>query len=379
MSAHERTCPRKAYDKDYYIFTLGKGNDGYMKRLYILFIMMIFLSSCATPTSRNEMVVVISTSTAPSPPVKFESFGIVTIAASDIEFVVRGDGDNIDSIGFWEASEPTQSLMFVTSKNNSSIEVYQYPFNKQQTTISCGQASNGVWIDQENNILYITERKSSNVCAYDLPALDNNDSLSFTTAATSNKAEPNLTMLNLQNGQNIIYVSYDNTVFYHDAGTGKSLGQFKPSEEVETMYGDDYYQVIYIPDERQPSGIYLYDPNGESAGSPFGGPPTFQRDAEGISVYKCRSTSGDDNGEGLIIVSDQKGDITDFEVFNRKTKAHLGTINIHGVKLTDGIAITQQSSPAYPFGLLVVVDDDTSTVGVGLDTILEKTGLSCGS
>jgi hypothetical protein len=57
----------------------------------------------------------------------------------------------------------------------------------------------------------------------------------------------------------------------------------------------------------------------------------------------------------------------------------LGKINIHGVNLTDGIAITQQSSAAYPFGLLVMVDDDTSTVGVGLDTILEKTGLSCGS
>jgi hypothetical protein len=346
--------------------------------------------------SPAETVVVVITSTpmqnqttsplqnqTPSPEVSsnvsLEPFGTVTIAASDIEFDVSGDGENIDSIGFWEAPEPAQSLMFVTSKDNSSIEVYQYPFKSQQTTISCGDASNGVWVDQENDILYITERDNSNVCAYDLPALDINDSLSFTTSATSNQSEPNLTILNLQNGQSRIYVSYDKTVYYHDAGTGESLGQFTPSEEVETMFGDDYYQVIYIPDERQPTGIYSYDADGNPAGSLFGVPPVFQKDAEGISIYKCLSTGGDDNGEGLIVVSDQHGDLTQFEVFNRKTKAHLGTINISGVNLTDGIAITQQSSSDYPLGLLAVIDGDTSTVGVGWDTILGGTGLSCGS
>jgi hypothetical protein len=311
--------------------------------------------------------------------VNFEPFGTVTIAASDIEFDVSGDGENVDSINFWEAPEPAQSLMFVTSKNNPSIEVYQYPFKVQQTTISCGNASNGVWVDQENDILYITERDSSNVCAYNLPALDQNSSLSFTTAATSNQSEPNLTVLNLKDGETRVYVSYDKTVYYHDAATGKSLGQFTPSQEVEAMYGDDYYKVLYIPDERQPTGVYSYDADGNPAGSLFGLPPVFERDAEGISVYKCLSTDGEDYGEGLIVVSDQKGDLTEFEVFNRNTKDHLGTLNISDVNLTDGIAITQQSFPDYPLGLLAVLDDDTSVVGVGWDTILEKTGLSCGN
>jgi hypothetical protein len=85
-----------------------------------------------------------------------------------------------------------------------------------------------------------------------------------------------------------------------------------------------------------------------------------------------------DNGEGLIIVSDQIASLTDFEVFNRRTKQYLGKINISGINNTDGIAITKQSSSAYPKGLLAVIDNDTSTVGVGWDTILEKTGLSCG-
>ena len=118
--------------------------------------------------------------------------------------------------------------------------------------------------------MYITERDNSNVCAYNLPALDKNSSLSFTTAATTNKSEPNLTILNLPDGQTRIYVSYDKTVYYHDAGSGESLGQFTPTEEVEAMYGDDYYQVIYIPDERHPTGIYSYDADGNPAGALFG-------------------------------------------------------------------------------------------------------------
>lgn len=268
--------------------------------------------------------------------------------------------------------------MFVTSKGNASIEVYRYPFEAQLKTIACGQASNGVWVDQERDVLYITMRRASDVCAYDLPGLEANPSLSFTTAATGDDSEPNLTMLNLPGGQSRIYVSYDDEVFFHDAGTGEALGSFTPSEGLETMYGDDYYRVIYIPDENGRSGVYIYDQDGNPAGPKFGDSSIFESDAEGIWVYKCPSSGTVDNGEGLIVVSDQKDDLTDFEVFDRKTKAHLGKINISGVSNTDGIAITQQASPAYPLGLLAVIADDTSTVGVGWDTILAKTGLSCG-
>ena len=145
------------------------------------------------------------------------------------------------------------------------------------------------------------------------------------------------------------------------------------------MYGDDYYQVIYVPDEGDRSGVYIYDADGNPAGPAFGDRSIFDSDAEGIWVYKCLSAGESDTGEGLIVVADQKDEITDFEVFNRRTIEHLGKINISGVNNTDGIAITQQSSPDFPLGLLAVIDDDTSTVGVGWDTILDSTGLSCGS
>jgi hypothetical protein len=123
----------------------------------------------------------------------------------------------------------------------------------------------------------------------------------------------------------------------------------------------------------------VYDPDGSFAGSSFGDRSIFDSDAEGISVYKCTSDGGEDTGEGLIVVADQKEDTTDFEVFNRKTKEYLGKINIAGVNNTDGISITQQSFSEYPLGLLAVIDDDSTTVGMGWDTLLEQTGLSCGS
>ncbi|HSL44141.1 MAG TPA: phytase [Anaerolineales bacterium] len=362
-----------------------------MKLSSIFFLLIVFISSCATPvpvtSTENAAATIIPTSTdspisTPIPTSSssshLEPFGLVRISAAETSFNVNGDGMNVDSISFWEASDPTQTLMFVTSKDNASIEVYQYPFKVQTQTISCGRASNGVWVDQDRNVLYITERDSSNVCAYELPDLNANASLSFRTAATRGGSEPNLAMLHLPDGQRRIYISYDDRVYFHDAETGDSLGEFEPMEGLETMYGDDYYQVLYIPDENDRSGIYVYNPDGNSAGSKFADRSIFDSDAEGIWVYKCFASTGTDNGEGLIVVADQKDELTDFELFHRNTKAHLGTIHIDGVNNTDGIAITQQSFPDYPLGLLAVIDDDTSTVGVGWNTILEKTGLSCG-
>ena len=367
-----------------------------MKLLGVLLNVMTLISACATvppatlaPTSTSTSSPISPTFTAttvltptgspdPAEPITLEPFGTLMLDESDIEFNVDGDGRNVDSIGFWEAPDPAQSLMFVTSKGNEFIEVYQYPFESQLRTISCGDESNGVWVDQDRDILYITQRDSSNVCAYDLPSLEQNSSLSFTTAATGGDSEPNLTMLTLPDGQSRIYVSYDDIVYYHDAETGEPLGEFEPSEGLETMYGDEYYQVLYIPDEGDRSGVYQYDPDGNPAGPTFGDRSVFDSDAEGIAVHKCLSATGDDTGEGLIVVADQRGRGTDFEVFHRRTKQHLGTIHIPGVNNTDGIAITQQASTDYLLGLLAVIDDDTSTVGVRWDTILAKTGLSCG-
>jgi hypothetical protein len=365
-----------------------------MKHVIILLLSTLFISSCVAAPAVTSNLIPAATFTAdsvstssptsslaptPSASIQLEPIGSVSIDSSDVAFDVNGDGRNVDSIAFWEAEGPEQSLMFVTSKDNDSIEVYQYPFHAQLETLSCGGETNGVWVDQERDILYVTKRDTRDVCAFDLPDMDDNPSLRFSTSAAGSDSEPNLTMLTLPGGQKRIYVSYDDTVYYHDTETAQPLGQFTTSEGLETMYGDDYYQVLYIPDEGGRSGVYIYDADGNPGGPAFGDRSIFDSDAEGIWLYKCLLDGGSDTGEGLIVVADQKDEITDFEVFARRTKEHLGKINISGVNNTDGISITQQASPAYPLGLLAVIDDDTSTVGVGWDVIFAKAGLSCGT
>ncbi len=43
----------------------------------------------------------------------YRRFGLVLVSP---DFELNGKGKNIDSIAFWEAPDPTESLMFVTAK-----------------------------------------------------------------------------------------------------------------------------------------------------------------------------------------------------------------------------------------------------------------------
>ncbi len=140
--------------------------------------------------------------------------------------------------------------------------------------------------------------------------------------------------------------------------------------------------MIYIPDENDRSGIYAYNPDGsphERNGSHNFGDGVFQSDAEGIILYTCPADGNGDDGRGLIVVADQGDEQTDYEFFDRQTWDHLGTLWLEGVSNTDGIASTQRPLLDYPLGLFAAVDDDTSTVGLGWDKILQATGLSCRS
>jgi myo-inositol-hexaphosphate 3-phosphohydrolase len=150
---------------------------------------------------------------------------------------------------------------------------------------------------------------------------------------------------------------------------------------IETVLADDYYQVVYVPDENGRTGIYAFEPDGaphqRNNTNRFGGEEVFQSDAEGIVLYTCRSAEGSDTGRGFIVVADQRDELTDLEFFDRRTWEHLGTVQIEGVWNTDGLASTQQPLPDYPLGILAAVHNDKTTVGVGWDKFFETTGASC--
>lgn len=328
-------------------------------------------------------------------------FGTVTVTAA---FDVEGAGVNVDTIGFWQAPKASKSLMFVSSKDRSLVEVWRYPFSSAASEraplrhrclrATAGSATNGVVVDQRSDLLYVASNFSRNVCVFSLPDLAHRRTI---RSGATYGLEPNLALLPKRNGTQRLYVSDDSVVHIHHARTGRKLSQFRPARQLETMWGDRAQQVLYIPDEGGRSGVYAYRPDGtpyqRGGRGKLGSRKIFDADAEGILGYTCPTRRTGRPGAGLIVVSDQIDSASagnDFEVFNRRSWRHLGTIRLRlpsgagFVYNTDGIASVRQSSPRYRGGLFTAVQDDESVVGVPwsriLRTISERTGrpFGCG-
>lgn len=308
-----------------------------------------------------------------------QPFGTVVVSA---DFELDGPGRNIDTMDFWEAPDPANSMLFVTAKDNSLVEVWKYPFRGRgeaplkHATFSNSNV-NGVAIDREANLMYITVGEpSGTVSVFSLPDMD--FVMNFNRWFSDFGGEPNITLLKLPNGEKRVYVSADDVVYIHDAATGEYLDKFKPVKGLETLAADHYYQRLYIPDEKKRTGVYVYHPDG----SPYHqngvfrfGENVFRKDAEGILIYTCMSDDMADNGSGFIVVSDQIGAQNEFEFFDRESWEHLGTLKIEGVSNTDGIASFQNPLPDYPLGVFVAINDDSTTVGVSWENIFKATGI----
>ncbi len=317
-----------------------------------------------------------------------QSFGVVTVPAG-IE--LNGQGQNIDSLGFWEAPDPSQTRLYVTAKNNRLVEVWQFPFlaGEQpplQGVFGLGDV-NGVVTDQQEDLLFVTQASpSSSIYAFSIPEQE----FLGTFGTVDLGREPNLDLLDTPDGQRLLFVTSDAGdlvyVFELQGASGTLIDQFDPQGpgEIETILADDFYGILYVPDEERRGGIFAFTPDGTpyqncagrvDCASQFA-EDVFQADAEGILMYRCQA-SGNDLGTGFLVVSDQRQDATEFEFFDRITWEHLGSLRITGVSNTDGIASTQQPLPEFPLGLLAVVDDDRSVHLLGWDGVLQATGLSC--
>jgi hypothetical protein len=296
----------------------------------------------------------------------------------DPDYELDGPGTNVDSIAFWEAADPAEGLMFVTAKGEKLVEVWAYPYDEdsgrpvlEHECIDNG--TNGVVVDQESDRLYISVRESANVCVFHLPDLAFEQSIH---SDAPYQGEPNLGLIHLDSGETRLYVTDNSVIYIHDAISGAQIGRFFPDGEVETAAGDDYTQLLHVPDENGRSGVYVFDVDGQPARDDYGR-RVFDSDAEGILVYRCPADGASDSGEGFIVVSDQRKPLTDFEFFDRRTRAHLGAVHISGVGNTDGIGSTQSSSPAYPAGVFAAINDDGSAVILGWGKVLAAAGLSC--
>lgn len=312
------------------------------------------------------------------------NFGTIQVLP-DVELM--GAGQNIDTIEFWKAPDITESLMFVTSKDASVVEVWKYPFGTTDeqtplthTTLEPDNAEvNGIQVDQDTDLLYISVGSpNSFVCVFTLPDLE--FVKNFGSSSNSYHSEPNLTLLNLTNGDKNLYVSADNIVYIHDVSDASSqnfgdlLSSFSPIQGLETMQADDFYQNLIIPDEHNTTGIYAYHPDGThypSAGQNNFGTNTIQGDGEGILIYNC-STGSSDQGDGFIVVSDQLTPLTQYEFYDRETWEYFGNMKVTGVSNTDGVASFPYFIPNYPMGVFAAINNDATTVLVSWEKIFNE-------
>lgn len=319
----------------------------------------------------------------------FAPFEAVTLS---VDFAVNGAGSNVDTIAFWEAPSASDSLMFVSSKSQELVEVWRYPFNTtgaEQTplTHTClNDDTNGVVVDQEQDLLYVSVIDTDRICVFSLPDLSHVQTI---TAPKRLGSEPNLALLTTESGEKRLYASDDDIVYQFDAVSGAYLGDFVPLAGLETMVGDNLTHTLYIPDEGGRTGVYAYDADGNplsGALSKLGDSSIFDSDAEGIFVYTCPASGSGDDGRGFIVVSDQIDDAdagNDYEFFDRQTWAYLGKMKLtlpdgSHVYNTDGIASTQQDSTDYVGGLFAAIQDDAAVVGISWQRIVAATGLNCG-
>jgi hypothetical protein len=301
-------------------------------------------------------------------------FGTVTLTPA---FELDGAGSNVDSIAFWEAPDANETLMFVTGKANTLLEVWRHPFTGSELPPRAFTSPvNGVAVDQSADVLYVSDRK---VSVLSLPDLHLQAEFGQGIIGVG---ENNLDILKHNDGRTLIYVSEDHKVHSFNAATLNLLGSFAPPvSSIETVLADDYYQMILVPEEQGllgNPGVYAYHPDGtpflKNSTNRFGNDGEFDSDEEGILLYTFPPSATRDDGAGFVVVSDQRADQSDFEFFDRVSWAHLGTLRLTGVSNTDGIASTQQALPGYPMGLFVAINNDTTTVGLGWDAIFTAIG-----
>jgi len=297
------------------------------------------------------------------------------------DFFVRGAGENVDTIAFWETPDPADTMMFVTAKDNQMVEVWKYPFvNGEKKPLThpdfTGAPINGVGVDQRSDLLYVTGAGDPpSVYVFELPSLDY--AFKFTNSQGGLEGESNFGILHRAGHPTRVYITSDFSLSYHDAATGNELGMWWQPNEVETVFVDPYHHIVYVPDENHKAGVHAYTLEGRpflKDGRNNFGKGVFQDDAEGIWIYSFRGWGNEDDGSGLILVSDQREPLTDFEIFDRESWEHIATLRLEGVGNTDGIASTQTRLPDYSKGLFTAVHDDQSVAGIGWDKLLAALG-----
>ena len=156
-----------------------------------------------------------------------DNFGSITL---DPIFELNGSGSDIDSLAFWEAPDPADTLLLVTAKNNRLIEVWPFPFTDESEPITdpFGEGDvNGVVVDQESDLLFVSQAQpSSQFYTFSLPDL----TLRSRFGEVELDLEPNLDLLELPDSRRLLLVTAGRLVhaFEISGFQGQLVNSFDP-------------------------------------------------------------------------------------------------------------------------------------------------------
>jgi len=301
--------------------------------------------------------------------------------------VVTVPGNNVDSPAIWIAPKKEDSLVLLTEKGGGQVMVFKAD-RKATFVTRFGKMKrpNGVAILQgatigslKKDLAFITDRDGNIIHVYTVPQFE-----LVGTFGQDVQQPMGITVYQRKSEQAVFAFVVpkqgkdDGKVirFRIKEQGGRIVGvrelQFgrELSEGQETVMIDAERELVLVADENN-RDIKVYTTDGKWQTN-FGS-GIFEAQVEGIVVAKC-------GGGGYIIASDQKN-VTEFEIFDRITFKHLGTVRGAAMR-TDGIALAQVALPEFPAGLFVAQSDPEDTGGrhaefYDFGQLLKSVGLRC--
>lgn len=272
-----------------------------------------------------------------------------------VDAQITGSGLNYDDICFWgNPGRPQDTLMFVTAKDVPAVEVFRLETGELVRTIKGFVRPNNC--DVVDDLLVTADSDGRKVVIHRIP--------DFQVVAVLDQGfdDPQgVTLLRFE-GRRLAFIAdrAQRDVHVYDLEAMRLVRVFATGfESAEGMVADELYERVYVADGKR-GRVRAFSVSGELL-TEFGD-EVIQGDAEGIGLYRCATG-------GWLIVSDQREhspEPAEFEVFDRKSLAHLGTftmMNAEGdvTNATDGVDVFQMPTPRFPAGVFAACDDCSRT------------------
>jgi 3-phytase len=296
-----------------------------------------------------------------------------TVADVPLFYAVQSPPDGrgeLDSVALWVTPDGRGAYLFITDKAWNSVEIHDAVSNtyvgRMGTSDSgVGQMArpNGIAVatglptpQGPRDLVLVAERDNDRISAWLLP---------FTAPVGSFGAGeisvPYGVTVHVANGVHEVWVTSTGytpqRVQVYRLGWDPLTGitaqldrwfEVPGNAVLESIVVDPVHERALVCDEST-FDIMVYSLAG-SLLTRFGA-GIFAEEPEGLAIYDTGE------GTGYIVVSDQKSVPMQFEVFDRRTYAHIGafmgpTLN------TDGLTLTQATLPNLPNGSLFAVHND---------------------